>query len=204
MHAPDFTHVSREGRPLVKQCDAELAALRRLLLRHARLLVADRDTAEDLVQETLIAVFRGQSSCRGDATLSTWAVGILRHKAADWYRSPARRTDPHSHPRFPEPGAEPGDACDDAEDGAMDDGRPAFFTRPDAALEQRELGLALEACIGRLPARSRQVFTMRERLGFDTDEVCDRLGISQDHCRTLLHRARTALRGHLLEMSVAP
>src|SRR5690606_38974437 len=100
MHAPEFTHVIREARSTVKECDEELVALRRRLLRHARRLVADRDTAEDLVQETLIAVFRGRAACRGDASLSTWAVGILRHKVADLYRSRAR-----THPHFVESAA---------------------------------------------------------------------------------------------------
>jgi RNA polymerase sigma-70 factor (ECF subfamily) len=176
----------------------DLALLRSRLLRHARLLLSDRDAAEDLVQETLIAVVRGWSSCRGDACLTTWATAILRNKAADWYRSPHRRL---------VTGLEGAGEDDGSEACAGDDlalPKAAFFAPPEQALEQRELASAIDACIEQLSARSRQVFTMRERLGFETDEVCQRLGITQDHCRMLLHRARTSLRGQLLEMSLVP
>jgi RNA polymerase sigma-70 factor (ECF subfamily) len=181
---------------------SELAFLRSRLMRHARLLLSDRDAAEDLVQETLIAVVRGWSNCRGEACLTTWATAILRNKAADWHRSPHRRLvtgleeageDSASETCTPEGGSD---------DHALS--HAAFFAPPDRVLEQRELASAIDACIEQLSARSRQVFTMRERLGFETDEVCQRLGITQDHCRMLLHRARTSLRGQLLEMSLVP
>ena len=51
----------------------------------------DSAHAEDLVQDTLIAVVQQCASYRGDAALSTWAISILRHKVADWYRSPTAK-----------------------------------------------------------------------------------------------------------------
>ena len=71
--------------------EAELPALRQRLLRQARLAVHDSAHAEDLVQDTLIAVVQQRPAFRGDAALSTWAISILRHKVADWYRSPQAR-----------------------------------------------------------------------------------------------------------------
>ena len=180
---------------------AGLATLRARLLRHARLLVSDRDLAEDLVQETLIAVLRGHEAHRGESTLTTWAVAILRHKAADWYRSPGRSATV---------GFDDFDAVIDELTCANEPGAWAGtvqhggFAQPDHALERRELASAIDDCVERLPARSRQVFRMREQLGFETDEVCCRLDISHEHCRTLLHRARLALRSHLRAKSHAP
>jgi DNA-directed RNA polymerase specialized sigma24 family protein len=63
--------------------------LRAKLLRHARLAVRDQSLAEDLAQDTLVAVLQHHAQRRGDSTLSTWAISILKHKIADWYRSPA-------------------------------------------------------------------------------------------------------------------
>jgi RNA polymerase sigma-70 factor (ECF subfamily) len=73
--------------PLFRSLDLELASLRVRLLRYARVLAADPAVAEDLVQETLLAIAEGHTVWRGDASLATWALGILKHKAADWWRS---------------------------------------------------------------------------------------------------------------------
>ncbi len=78
-----------EPRAMDTTClESELPALRQRLLRQARLAVHDSAHAEDLVQDTLIAVVQQAATYRGDAALSTWAIAILRHKVADWYRSP--------------------------------------------------------------------------------------------------------------------
>ena len=46
----------------------------------------------------------------------------------------------------------------------------------------------------RLPARTAQVFMMREHLGYETPDICKELGLTPTHCWVLLHRARLALR----------
>lgn len=53
---------------------------------------------------------------------------------------------------------------------------------------------ALERCLGRLPRQTGRVFMTREWLGFDTAEICERVGVSAENCRTILHRARMGLR----------
>lgn len=171
--------------------EAELPVLRQRLLRHARFAVHDHGLAEDLVQDTLIAVVEQRARRRGEASLSTWATAILKNKVADWYRSPARRrmvqfTDDHN---------ELGDAIDALYDaqGAYADPIPAW-QQPENHLEQRQMMTILERCVSGLPRQTGRVFMMREWLGFETTEICDRLGVSAANCRTILHRARMALR----------
>ncbi|HEX6266658.1 MAG TPA: sigma factor-like helix-turn-helix DNA-binding protein, partial [Burkholderiales bacterium] len=53
---------------------------------------------------------------------------------------------------------------------------------------------ALEECLGRLPAKTAQVFMMREHLGYETPDICKELGLTPTHCWVLLYRARMALR----------
>jgi len=64
--------------------EARPPELRRHLLRQARCAVHDAGQAEDLVQDTLIAVVQQHEQRRGDASLATWAGAILKHKVADW------------------------------------------------------------------------------------------------------------------------
>jgi RNA polymerase sigma-70 factor (ECF subfamily) len=171
--------------------DLELASLRVRLLRYARALAADPAVAEDLVQETLLAIAEGRTAWRGDASLATWALGILKHKAADWWRSNESRWLTNL------------DAGDTVDAGPLDalcrDCPHVGFCvslgcEPDGALEGRELVDAIARCASRLPARAMRVFVLHECYGFGTDEICERLGLSAPNCRTLLHRARVSLR----------
>ena len=172
--------------------EAELPALRQRLLRQARLAVHDSAHAEDLVQDTLIAVVQQRPAFRGDAALSTWAISILRHKVADWYRSPQARREVQM------PDGE-GGAIDAALDDQFDEsghwreGVPAW-QQPDNQAERKQMMRTLDTCLSCLPAQTRRVFMMREWLGFESDEIRAQLGLSADNVRTILHRARMSLR----------
>lgn len=175
--------------------ERELAALRQRLLRQARLAVSDAAHAEDLVQDTLVAVLRQHAGWRGDAALTTWAISILRHKVADWYRSPTARREVQL------PDREGDDAAAlDATLAAAFDASGGWrepipeWQQPDNQAERKQMMQVLEGCMDCLPAQTRRVFLMREWLGFESDEIRARLGLSADNVRTILHRARMALR----------
>lgn len=171
--------------------ETQLPGLRKRLLRHASFAVPDHGLAEDLVQDTLIAVVEQHAKRRGEASLVTWATAILKHKVADWYRSPQRT-------RVVQFEADDGrlnaavEALYDA-DGAYIDPVPAW-QQPENREEQRQMMGVLEQCVSRLPRQTGRVFMMREWLGFETVEICARVGINADNCRTILYRARMALR----------
>jgi RNA polymerase sigma-70 factor (ECF subfamily) len=171
--------------------EAQLPALRQRLLRHARFAMSDQGLAEDVVQETLIAVVERQAQHRGDASLNTWATAILKNKVADWYRSPVRRR-MVAFSQDDQPLQQQIDALYD-DDGAYVDPVPAW-QQPENREEQRQMMTVLERCVSCLPQQTGRVFMMREWLGFETQEICERLGVSAANCRTILHRARTALR----------
>ncbi len=197
MYAIEIDHVNPEEP--VSGYNTGLATLRARLVRHARLLVRDRDVAEDLVQDTLLAVLRGHASMRGEASLTTWAVAILKHKAIDWHRSSTHREAFQFDGDAEDDGFEPADGTARAFGAASE-----AFLQPDRALEERQLHWAVERCMARLSDLARQVFAMRAQLGFETEEVCQRLDISQDHCRMLLHRARATLRAFLGDRYLEP
>jgi RNA polymerase sigma-70 factor, ECF subfamily len=172
--------------------EAELPALRQRLMRQARLAVHDSAHAEDLVQDTLIAVVQQWSSYRGDAALSTWAISILRHKVADWYRSPTARRER----QLPDEGEAALDAAladQFDETGHWREAVPAW-QQPDNHAERKQMMQTLDGCLAKLPEQTRRVFMMREWLGFESDEIRAQLGLSADNVRTILHRARLSLR----------
>lgn len=166
--------------------------LRQRLMRHARMMVFEPALAEDLVQESLMAVLEKPEAHRGEASLMTWSVAILKNKIADWYRSPHQRRRTWVDADDDEAESDPTQGLYD-EQGSYREAVPSW-QQPERQESQRQMMSVMETCLKRLPAQTGRVFMMREWLGFETSEICERLGMSAENCRMVLHRARTGLR----------
>ncbi len=174
------------------QVEDPWARLRQKLLRHARLAVSEPAVAEDLVQDSLIAILERPEAHRGDASQTTWATAILKHKIADWYRSPRRRRTVHAAPDNLDDTDLAVDPLYDAQ-GIYIEHVPAW-QQPEGKEAQRQAMSIIEKCLRQLPAQAGRVFIMREWLGFETPEICERLDLTSDNCRMILHRVRMSLR----------
>lgn len=168
---------------------ATIAGERDYLLRYALLNLRNRAQAEDAVQETLLAAMEGAARFSGKSTARTWLTGILKHKIIDHLRRSGREQALASDERSE---AEAIDALF-AEDGHWRE-FPADWGNPAAALENSRFRSAFEMCLQRLPARTAQVFAMREVMDLSTDEICKALQITSTNCWVMLHRARLTLR----------
>jgi RNA polymerase sigma-70 factor (ECF subfamily) len=155
------------------------------LLRYARLQLRDPHAAEDVVQETLLAALAGEAGFAGRSNLRTWLTGILKHKIVDAIRRLTRES-------AMAPDEEALEALFDERGHWVDP--PRAWDDPDGSLEQKQFLRALEECLTRLPAKTAQVFMMREHLGYETPEICKELGLTPTHCWVLIYRARLALR----------
>lgn len=174
--------------------ERQLKFLRQRLMRHARGVTADVAVAEDLVQETLVAVVEQAGRHGREASLVTWATAVLKHKIADWYRSPLRwRTVSLSEG---EDAGIDGDTSPAGRDGTRTHAVPPW-QQPDQLSEQRQLMATVAKSLARLPEQAGSVFLMRDWLGYETPEVCACLHITAENCRTILHRTRMALRARL-------
>ena len=167
----------------MKSFAARVEEERPYLLRYARLQLRDSHAAEDAVQEALVAALAAEASFAGRSNLRTWLTGILKHKIVDAIRRRSR--DPEPMPDVAEL-----DALFD-ETGHWDEPPVAW---PENSLEQKQFFAVLEECLARLPAKTAQAFMMREHMGYDTDEICQEIGVTPTHCWVLLYRARMALR----------
>jgi RNA polymerase sigma-70 factor, ECF subfamily len=169
-----------------------LTGLRRDMLRFAEMQLRDRAQAEDAVQEALAGALGGREKFASRASLRTWVLSILKNKIIDVLRGRARdkavvcsENDEDLNAFF-----------DDRQHWA-EDTRPSEWQTPQQAIENKQFWEVFEACLYRMPEASARIFTMREVLGFDTDEICQTMGISSNNCFVQLHRARLALRACL-------
>jgi RNA polymerase sigma-70 factor (ECF subfamily) len=170
----------------------ELESHRPQLFRFAMLQLRNESTAEDAVQETLVAALQGVSGFAGQSSVRTWLIGILKHKIIDHLRRAGRE-----RPLSEVLPAEESDSSDFdalfAADGHWAES-PSNWGNPDQALQQGRFFQALERCLQGLPKKTGQAFMMREVMGLETTEICKELRISSSNCWVMLYRARMSLR----------
>lgn len=170
----------------------DIAALRRDMLKFARLQLRDEAAAEDAVQEAIAAALAGRKSFTSRSQLKTWVLGILKNKVIDIIRDRARM------PNLQAAAEEiPEDAYDSLfkENGFWEeDARPVGWGDPEQSFSSQQFWAVFEVCLTRLPENTARIFMMREMLGFETEEICKELGISPTNCWVVLHRARMGLR----------
>ena len=170
------------------------------MLRLATSLVGSRAVAEEVVQETWLAVFQGIERFEGRASLKTWLFRILTNRSKTRAEREGRTV----------PFSALGDAREEGEDASVDPDR--FFgpdhrwsghwteyphrwdTVPERRLLSGETASVIAAAIAELPPTQRTVITLRDVEGWSSDEVCNVLQLSETNQRVLLHRARTKVR----------
>jgi len=176
----------------IGELDAEqwLEAHGDALYRYALHRTGNPDTAEDLVQETLLAAWRGRDSYQGGSSERTWLTGILRHKIADHLRRGSRQ-DAMKRDLRDEGSIE--DALFKG-DGAWRAPPTHWGDDPLALNEAEAFASAISDCLDELSPTQRASFTLREFEDVGVDEASRTLGITANNLYVLLHRARLAIR----------
>jgi RNA polymerase sigma-70 factor (TIGR02960 family) len=174
---------------------------RRELQLHCYRIVGSVQDAEDLVQETLLAAWRGLDRYEARAPLRTWLYRIATNRCLNALRAAARR--PRSSPwdssrELPEPSRRIGEVWLEPYPDALVDGLPDRSAGPEARYETREaVGLAFVTALQHLPARQRAVLVLRDVMGFRSVEVAAMLDASEASVNSALQRARGALETRL-------
>src|SRR3954470_21615691 len=149
------------------------------LMRVARMYVRDRAVAEEVVQETWIAVLRGIDRFEGRSSLKTWIYRIVMNTAKTRGKRESRSIPFSAAARADEVSVDP--------DRFLDSGHrhaggwmlgPSEWQTPEEELLQGETRDAILAAIEELPESQRAVITMRDVEGFGPEEVAETLGIT--------------------------
>jgi RNA polymerase sigma-70 factor (ECF subfamily) len=169
------------------------------LIRMAMGYVADREVAEEVVQDTWMAVIESLDRFEGRSSLRTWICGILIHKAKD------RGVREKRHTTF-----SVFESYDDDNDEAVDPSRfqqtgawaghwafppqPWDDRTPEKLLASQQAVDAMQRAIEALPATLKEVLILRDVEGVDAKEVCEMLKITETNLYVRLHRARERVR----------
>jgi RNA polymerase sigma-70 factor (ECF subfamily) len=156
------------------------------LVRLARTFVANQQSAEDVVQDTWLAVIRGVERFEGRSSLQTWLYRICVNRARSRGLADHRLVPIDSTPASVDPARF-------ASSGAWAEPLEPWSNIDDRLFAQAMAPVLLSA-IDRLPEGQRQVVTLRDVDGLTSSQTCDVLGISETNQRVLLHRARARLR----------
>lgn len=157
------------------------------MLRLASSFVASPAVAEEVVQDTWMGVLRGIDGFAGRSSFRTWLLRILVNRATSTGVRERRSV-----------------AVGDAGpvvDRARFDASGAWMSPPQHWVEDSDERLLaqgltdqIQAALGGLPARQREVVMLRDVDGLSSHEVCEVLEISDANQRVLLHRGRSHLR----------
>jgi RNA polymerase sigma-70 factor (ECF subfamily) len=177
------------------------------LLHLAMIYVNNRTVAEEVVQETWLAVLTGIHTFRGESSLKTWLFHILTNRARTRARREGR-TLPFSCLEAMEM-----DTCEpemhldrffstDHQWAGHWASFPAHRRElPEECLLSQETRSCLEKGIANLPANQREILILRGIEGWTAQEACLLLGIAEVNQRVLLHRARAKIRAALEQYS---
>jgi RNA polymerase sigma-70 factor (ECF subfamily) len=164
------------------------------LYRYSLSRVGNSATAEDLVQDTLLAALKARQKFSGQATEKTWLTGILKHKIVDHFRKVSRE-----QTRVFD------DCLNNDEDYFDQQGHwkidLSSWSKPDQSMQQEQFMATLQACIERLPSSMAHIFILREFDNMQSQEICELLAISSlNNLWVILSRARLQLR-HCLDIN---
>jgi RNA polymerase sigma-70 factor (ECF subfamily) len=156
------------------------------LLRLAEATVGSRAVAQEVTQDTWLAVVRGVDRFEGRSSFKTWLFHILLNRArtAATREVRAGRPDEHVDERF--------DAS-----GAWADPPEPWADRADDRMVASDLAERVRALLPQLPEAQQQVVLLRDVEGVEPSEVCRLLAITDGNQRVLLHRGRARLRALL-------
>jgi RNA polymerase sigma-70 factor (ECF subfamily) len=165
------------------------------MLKMAQAYLGDRVLAEEVVQETWLAIVRTIRKFKRRSSVKTWLFGILlnqaRKQAARWPkelpdRSQGRRDDDGSSDWF-----------DD--EGEWRSKQVGWGSNPESDLLSQEAVEHIYEAIASLPEKQRAAFVLSAIEGWTPEEVCDLMKISSTNRRVLLHLAKTRLQQMLDE-----
>ncbi len=150
--------------------------------------VNDHEIAQDIISETFLAGLRSKDNFKGEATERTWLVAILKRKIIDYYRK-INSTKGQAEVSVSQIQFSDGETIEWLEEQVGNLGEK----NAQELLENDELGVAIEECLGKINEKQAALFRMKTIEEMDTETICKELDITPSNLWVIIHRARKAL-----------
>jgi RNA polymerase sigma-70 factor (TIGR02960 family) len=169
---------------------------RRELHVHCYRILGSVQDAEDLVQDTLMAAWRGLDGFEGRSSVRSWLYRIATNRCLNALRADSRR--PRTDAVFAVAPPPPTRTVDpiwlQPYPDVLLDGLPDVAPGPEARVESREaITLAFVTAMQALPPRQRAVLVLRDVLGYRAVEAAEMLEMTEEAVNSALKRARVAM-----------
>lgn len=170
------------------------------LIRMAMRYVSDRDIAEEVVQTTWIAVIDGIKQFEGRSSLSTWIFAILIHKAKDRGVRESRHVNFSALETYDDEGSDEGVDPSRFQVSGEFAGhwalppQPWDEQTPERLLANKQAMVALSQAVDELPKGLREVLVLKDVEGLESQDICEKLNITETNLYVRLHRARERVR----------
>ncbi len=171
---------------------------RRELQLHIYRIVGSAQEAEDMLQETLLAAWRGLGQFEERASVRAWLYRIATNRSLDALRASGRRPEDQRIVQMPEPTRWNEPVWLQPYPDVLLERIPDEAPGPDARYETKEaMALAFTVGLQHLPPPQRAVLVLRDVLGYRAAEVAEMLQTTDTAVNSLLRRARAAFETRL-------
>ena len=166
---------------------------------HPRLLafavsIANKELAEEIMQDAWIAIYKGLPNFEARASLKTWLYTIIRNEAINKSKKEGKQQQFTNTTTVDD---DPNSAWYESQfisDGHWNTGPTDWsVASPDGLLEEEQLRYCIEFTMNQLKDQQRQVFILKDMEKLPDEEICNILKLSHSNVRVLLHRARLQL-----------
>lgn len=164
------------------------------LLNWTKIRVGEQVIAEDLVQETFLAAYRGYENFENRSAPKSWLIAILNRKIADHFRNNEKLR--YVHTDFSEEkqaNAISGQLFNEKE-GWVQAESPKLWDTDEHLLDNAEFNTVMAACMDDLPSKWRYLVTSKYIDEKNTNEICQEMNVTPSNYWQIIHRAKLLLK----------
>jgi RNA polymerase sigma-70 factor (ECF subfamily) len=163
----------------------------------ALIKVSNKETAEDLVQETFLSAFKSKDSFKNGSSEKTWLTAILKNKIIDHYRKKDVLKDVTSYISGTEKGFNEHFFNENDGHWLVESSPLAWKEFADAKVISNEFNRIMQYCIQKMPSKLVPVFVAKFLDDAESEFICKEFNITSSNYWVIIHRAKVLIRSCL-------
>lgn len=163
----------------------------------ALIKVSNKETAEDLVQETFLSAFKAKDTFKNGSSEKTWLTAILKNKIIDHYRKKDVLKEVTTYISDTEKGFDEHFFNENNGHWLEESGPLEWKELADARVNRNEFSKIIQYCIQKMPTKLVPVFVAKFLDEADAEIICKEFNITSSNYWVIIHRAKVLIRSCL-------